>query len=195
MIPAPSCAAPTNNHRRMCHHNHMQPPSMCPPRGNVNTLPCQARPSEYPRPPIPGETNTHPETRVKQLKKVNINIATLNINGATSHNVPLLSKWSEISSTLYEHKIAILAIQETHINQQITDQVLPPRQAAKLSRCGCNPSWFCSPHDACFIHESCLCEGSSKWPPVKPVQSCWVSESHEWLVDILSCWLLPPSSS
>jgi hypothetical protein len=45
--------------------------------------------------------------------------------------------------------------------------MLLPRQAAKLSRCGCDPSWFCSPHDVCFIHESCLCEGSSKWPPVK----------------------------
>jgi hypothetical protein len=64
--------------------------------------------------------------------------------------------------------------------------MLPPRQAAKLSRCGCDPSWFCSPHDACFIHESCLCEGSSKWPPVKPVHSRWVSESREWLSALLS---------
>jgi len=68
-----------------------------------------------------------------------------------------------------------------------TPSVLPPRQAAKLSRCECDPSWFCSPHDACFIHESCLCEGSSKWPPVKPVRSRWVSESREWLAALLSC--------
>jgi hypothetical protein len=72
--------------------------------------------------------------------------------------------------------------------------LLPPRQAAKLSPCGCDPSWFCSPHDACFIHESCLCEGSSKWPPVKPVRSAWVSESREWLASMLSRRpRLPPS--
>jgi hypothetical protein len=64
--------------------------------------------------------------------------------------------------------------------------MLPPRQAAKLSRCGCDPSWFCSPHDACFIHKSCLCEGSSRWPPVKLVHSSWVSLSREWLADLLS---------
>jgi hypothetical protein len=64
--------------------------------------------------------------------------------------------------------------------------VLPPRQAAKLSCCGCDPSWFYSPHDMCFIHESCLCKGSSKWPPVKLVRSTWVSKSHEWLAVILS---------
>jgi hypothetical protein len=73
--------------------------------------------------------------------------------------------------------------------------MLPPRQGAKLSRCGCDPSWFCSPHDACFIHKSCLCEGSSKWPPVKPVRSTWVSESCEWLAAILSRQSSPPSSS
>ena len=64
--------------------------------------------------------------------------------------------------------------------------LLPPRQAAKRPRCECDPSWFCSLHDACFIHESCLCEGSSKWPLVKPVRSHWVSESREWLAALLS---------
>jgi hypothetical protein len=69
--------------------------------------------------------------------------------------------------------------------------LLPPRQVAKLSRCGCDPSWFCSPHDMCFIHESCLCEGSSRWPPVKPVRSPWVSMSHEWLAGLLSVGRCP----
>jgi hypothetical protein len=67
-----------------------------------------------------------------------------------------------------------------------TVKLLLPRQAVKRSRCGCDPLWFCSPHDACFIHELCLCDGSGKWPPVKPVQSSWVSESREWLAAILS---------
>jgi hypothetical protein len=75
------------------------------------------------------------------------------------------------------------------------EMMLPPRQAAKLSRCGCDPSWFCSPHDACFIHELCLCDGSSRWPLVKPVHSSWVSESREWLAAILSCQQWPPPPS
>ena len=66
--------------------------------------------------------------------------------------------------------------------------MLPPRQAAKLSCCRCNPSWFCSLHNACFIHKSCLYKGSSKWLLVKPVCSAWVSKSHEWLAAILSHW-------
>jgi len=71
--------------------------------------------------------------------------------------------------------------------------VLPPEQAAKLSHCGCDISWFCSPHDACFIHESCLCEGSSHWPSVKLVHSDWVSFSCAWLADMICRPLLPPS--
>jgi hypothetical protein len=73
--------------------------------------------------------------------------------------------------------------------------MLLPRQVAKLSRCGCDPFWFCSPHDACFIHKSCLCEGSSKWPPVKLVCSAWVSESRSWLAALLNCRSCPSPPS
>ena len=55
--------------------------------------------------------------------------------------------------------------------------MLLPGQVAKLSRCRCNPLWFYSPYDACFIHESCFCEGSSHWLLVKLVHSDWVSLS------------------
>ena len=65
-----------------------------------------------------------------------------------------------------------MAYSTTHSPQmQETPTLLPPRQVAKLSRYGCDPSWFCSPHDACFVHESCFCKGSGKWPLVKPVHS------------------------
>jgi hypothetical protein len=37
--------------------------------------------------------------------------------------MPLISKWSEICNTLHENKIAILALQETHIDQQMMDRV------------------------------------------------------------------------
>ena len=62
-------------------------------------------------------TNNHPE---KKRMRANINIATLNINGssAPSCNLSLLEKWAMINQTLNEHKIAILAIQESHLDQE-----------------------------------------------------------------------------
>ena len=52
-------------------------------------------------------------------KKANIKIATLNINGATapSQNMDLTEKWSMINHTIRKHKIAILALQETHLDE------------------------------------------------------------------------------
>src|SRR5216684_9339153 len=37
--------------------------------------------------------------------------------------------------------------------------------------CDCTADWRCEPHDACFIHNSCFCPGSSSFPPVKPPRS------------------------
>jgi hypothetical protein len=96
------------------------------------------------------------------------------LTAALPHHRHDITLWISHKSVL--HKLTTLS----------PHSVLPPRQAAKLSHCGCDPSWFCSPHDACFIHESCLYEGSSRWPPVKPVRSSWVSMSREWLADLLS---------
>jgi hypothetical protein len=61
-------------------------------------------------------------------KKANINIATLNINGATAptHNMDLIEKWSMINRTIRENKIAILALQETHLDE---------RRASDINRC------------------------------------------------------------
>jgi exonuclease III len=56
-------------------------------------------------------------------KRANINVATLNVRGATMANVSLLQKWSSISQTIYENRIAILALQETHLDQNKTRQV------------------------------------------------------------------------
>ena len=97
---------------------------------------------------------------------------------------------------LHWHRILLQDFQMDLPVQSLFElEVLPPRQAAKLSHYGCDPSWFCSPHDVCFIHELCLCEGSSRWPPVKLVRSSWVSESCEWLAAILSHWQWPPPPS
>ena len=62
-------------------------------------------------------TDNRPE---KKRMRANINIATLNINGssAPSRSLSLLEKWAMINQTLNEHKIAILAIQESHLDQE-----------------------------------------------------------------------------
>ena len=51
-------------------------------------------------------------------------------------------------------------------------QLSLPGHADKLpasgGRCDCTFEWRCLPHDMCFIHDSCLCDGSGSYPPVKP---------------------------
>jgi hypothetical protein len=53
-------------------------------------------------------------------KRANITIALLNINGATTPtaNLNLMDKWARINSTLRGNKIAILALQETHLDNE-----------------------------------------------------------------------------
>ena len=57
--------------------------------------------------------------------KANINIATLNVNGLTalSSNMNSQQKWSTINSTLNRHKLAIVALQETHLDQHTVDRL------------------------------------------------------------------------
>jgi len=57
--------------------------------------------------------------------KANINISTLNVNGLTapSSDMNFQQKWSTINSTLNKHKLAILALQETHLDQQTVDRL------------------------------------------------------------------------
>jgi exonuclease III len=61
-------------------------------------------------------------------KRANINIATLNINGATapSSNMNLIEKWSMINRTIRSNKVAILALQETHLDEE---------RASSIHRC------------------------------------------------------------
>ncbi|KAH9032368.1 Endonuclease/exonuclease/phosphatase, partial [Lactarius deliciosus] len=58
--------------------------------------------------------------------KANINIATLNINGFTtpSHQMNGIEKWSAINRTLNTYKIAILAVQETHLDNERIQNIL-----------------------------------------------------------------------
>ena len=57
--------------------------------------------------------------------RANINISTLNMNGlaAPSHGMNFCQKWSTINSTLNQHKLAILALQETHLDLEMTEHL------------------------------------------------------------------------
>jgi ribonuclease HI/exonuclease III len=82
----------------------------------------------YQRPPPPGvvsdnaQTN-HPHAKIKM--RANINIATLNMNGLTAptQGLTALGKWSMINQTLNQYKIAILALQETHLDRETLEQL------------------------------------------------------------------------
>jgi hypothetical protein len=50
------------------------------------------------------------QQRENPVKRVNVNIATLNMRGGTARNTSLEQKWSYISQIIYRCKIAILAL-------------------------------------------------------------------------------------
>ena len=58
-------------------------------------------------------------------KKENINIVSLNVNGFRSlaNNMNSIEKWSSIYQTMKVNKIAILALQETHLNNELIHSI------------------------------------------------------------------------
>ena len=58
-------------------------------------------------------------------EKANINIASLNMNGATAlkEKMTMIEKWSMVNCTIYNERIAILALQETHLDEQLLEQI------------------------------------------------------------------------
>ncbi len=71
-------------------------------------------------------------------------------------------------------------------------RVLPPKQVDKLlvsrDHCECNLEWFCVPYDSCF------CEGSSSFPPVRPPCPSWSQFSYDWYCELASHLKLHPHS-
>ena len=120
MTPTTNSVNSHANHRQLHCCTCANP--LCPLRGRHNPQTRPLRPCEHHHIPTLWEVNSHPHKK-KCSEKANINITTLNINGATSQDSSLLQKWGEISSLLYKHKIAILALQEMHMNQEMTDQI------------------------------------------------------------------------
>ena len=58
-------------------------------------------------------------------EKVNINIASLNMNGATapSENMLMTEKWAMVNRTIFNECIAVLALQEIHLDDDCLEQV------------------------------------------------------------------------
>ena len=66
-----------------------------------------------------------PQPHVSPNMRANINLSTLNMNGLTapSQGMNFRQKWSTINSTLNQHKLAILALQETHLDQETIEHL------------------------------------------------------------------------
>ena len=62
----------------------------------------------------------------RKSRRANISIASLNMNGFTAPSRSLngIEKWSTVARTMNKHKIAILAIQETHLDDARLNDVL-----------------------------------------------------------------------
>ena len=77
-------------------------------------------------PPTPRDPNPDtPTNRTKTPTRATINIASLNINGYTAQSCRMtgIEKWSAINRTMSDHKIAIMALQETHLDQALLQDV------------------------------------------------------------------------
>lgn len=75
--------------------------------------------------PPQGANQPHTRLRGNPKEKANIFIASLNVNGATAptQGMSCIDKWTMINRTIFNEKIAILALQETHLDQTLFDQV------------------------------------------------------------------------
>jgi ribonuclease HI/exonuclease III len=89
-----------------------------PPQGNTHDPPTHGTLGEH-------ETPHPPHNKKGMRKKANIKIATLNMNGlhtnAESRNN--FEKWSEINTAMKKQNIAILALQETHMDEPRTLEI------------------------------------------------------------------------
>ena len=76
-------------------------------------------------PPLPGvDANLNHKPKNQKLK-ANINVASLNMNGfaAPNRNMSGIEKWSTVYRTINDHKIAVLALQETHLDDNLLTSV------------------------------------------------------------------------
>jgi exonuclease III len=79
---------------------------------------------DHPPCPTPGQINNNEPVKHKG-KRANITIATLNMRGssAPTSNMNFLKKWTRINYMIRTNKIAILALQETHLDNELAESI------------------------------------------------------------------------
>ena len=102
---------------------------MNPPPRTTQPLPrhSHAAPPNTREPQASAQQRDPEQTHTKDDKnmRANINIATLNMNGLTAptNRMTCTEKWSMVNQTLNKHKIAVLALQETHLDQEMAERI------------------------------------------------------------------------
>ena len=73
----------------------------------------------------PVRATQEPRHKKGLKRRANIKIGTININGlhTVTDNSHSFEKWSEINATMRKERIAILAVQETHLDEQSTKAI------------------------------------------------------------------------
>ena len=109
--------------------NTLPPPCVprspvAPNRAEIRSTRRSGTPGDNSPPPpgaLPRTGNNRPSIRMR----ANITIATLNVNGyaAPSSNMTGIDKWSTINRTINDQRIAILALQETHLDPTLLQDV------------------------------------------------------------------------
>jgi hypothetical protein len=89
-----------------------------------NTQPEYTHPAPRIRPENQGTQQTNEHLNKARLR-ANIRIASQNVNGAAapSEHMNYREKWRTISGAIHTEKAMILAIQESHLDQGMTDQL------------------------------------------------------------------------
>ena len=116
----PESTSNTETLTRACTHIKTQDR----PQRALRTEPEQTHPALRIRPKNQGDQRTNEHLKKARLR-ANIRITSQNINGAAapSENMNYREKWGTISHTMHMEKIAILVIQETHLDQGMTEQL------------------------------------------------------------------------
>jgi len=107
---------PTRAHTHVETHNRAQ--------WAQRTQPERTHPTPRIRPENQGDQQIKVHTNKARLR-ANIRITSQNVNGATapSENMNYKEKWKTISDAMHTEKIAILVIQETHLDQVMTENL------------------------------------------------------------------------
>ena len=103
-------------------HAHIEAPNKTPQGQSYQYTQTHPTPRIRPKNQGGGQTNELPN---KARLRANIWITSQNVNGvaAPSENMNYKEKWRTISNTMHTEKIAILAIQETHLDQSMAENL------------------------------------------------------------------------